>query len=309
MNSAFFDNLTSSLQSIGQATEIDVSEAVRRLKEVITDEHTYLFARALLLRLSKETSNGKNTGLVLQRISSELERLYSADSGPFDEAIRFIGKPSTDLIMAITRITSKTIQASDIQKLFAYYSDRDHPSIEYIRDPRFFNALLNDVFGVNSEPTMTDKKIWLLAFASCAKDTLPGEISDHGDKIEDAVNSLQFLRGVISTFTPAMDMSEVFIGLLDATKIPIAREGLLLWIRRAIGDPSFYESNAVTLSEDLPFLFELLDEIEIKKRYVDRLVFVTKLGYVLPVLRRIELDYKLDETLTIYFLNELIASL
>ncbi|KAI8850811.1 TH1 protein [Chytridium lagenaria] len=235
--------------------------------------------------------------------------------------------------MAITRICSKTIQASDIQKLFAFYSDRDPPSVEYLRDPRFFDSLLHDVFGVN-EPNMTDQKIWLLAYASCSSSD-----EESSGKLEKAMESLQFIRSVISRFNASTDMSDVFIGLLDAAKIPIACQALLIWIRKAISDPSFYESNAMTLSTELPILFELMDEIaiqnplqreyissilvenldrafdtvsplqaiEIKKRYVDRMVFLVKLGYVMPIFNRIDNDEKLDETLSGYFLNEILA--
>ncbi|KAJ3195773.1 Negative elongation factor C/D [Irineochytrium annulatum] len=318
------DKIVQALGSV--ATSSDGSFASEPLGAAASSESTYLYAQALLLRLRKETHEGKKTGYILQRIAGELDAML----GPLSNAyvrnfVKEIWLNSWEKEYAVYRCcavfgdTAYKFGRERVQGM-----PGDGACLGYQQ-----KVLLGEVFG-NVAPNMIDQKIFLLAYASCVIERDGGDV--HTGNMGEITDMLQSLRGQLSRLTPAMDLSDVFMSLLDATRYPLPSMALLDWISKAIRDPSFYESNALLSETELPLLFELLDErgdvmralyevvqrmfdslsptqaIEIKKKYIDRLVFLVKLGYALPVIKHLNgIVSRIDETLVAYFVNEILA--
>ncbi|KAJ3307195.1 Negative elongation factor C/D [Blyttiomyces sp. JEL0837] len=334
---AYMQALVEALTRLANSTDVTLTADMADMKQFVLNEQNYLFAKALILRLTQEYHNGKKTGTLLHRISSELDALLGLTSAsqPLRDALRFTGKPTTELVTAITKICNREVQSSDIQKLYNAYREPKPPSVEYLRESSFFDSILQDTFGGAGKPNLMDEKLWLLSYASCAVEHEDGTIETN--QVEKTVEALRSLSNIIATLTPAMDLKDEFLLLVECSHFPICAAAELNWISRMISEPAFYESNILLTGTENPPLFELLNEIaihyplqrnfvldiimrnveraydtvsplvaiEIKKRYVDQLIFLQRIGHVVPVLMAVsEKSSSLDDTLLLHFVKQ-----
>ncbi|KAJ1559433.1 beta ketoadipyl CoA thiolase, th1, partial [Cladochytrium tenue] len=261
--SAYTERLSAALAGLGGSTEHTIGGDIDRLRGFVQDEQSYVYTQALLRRLAARAAAGKASGRLVQRVATEVDELLgiTSSSQPFSEALRFSGKPTTDLVASILKITNGEVQASDVLQLKSTYSGQNPPSVEYIRTPAFFDALLNDIFKSPVAPNLMSEKMWLLAYASAVVEAPDGTIDK--SEVETTAHFLQELKTLISGLNPSMDMKEVFLDLLDLSKSPICCTAELNWIRTMVTDPTFYESNLLLGGSEAPPLFDLLNEIAI----------------------------------------------
>ncbi|KAI8617128.1 TH1 protein [Chytriomyces sp. MP71] len=288
------------------------------------------------------SSNAKNSdvNLLLLRIVAEIEAALGPKARPYASAVHFAGRPQPEIVTAVTRICARDVQASDVFKLHSLYSGPSPPPVSYIRTAPFVEALIKNVFGATTTDTsMIDEKIWLLAYVSTViEDTAPSSespVSISTTLMQPTMDALKHVYTMFPKLTPDIDLRNDFKGLLETVKYPIAAAGLLFWISNYIADPLFYNQTSITGSgTERILIFELLNEIalvyplqrayvleilgeavlrdyekvspliqiEIKRKFIDQIIFLLKLGYVIPALDFVlENSSKMDDALLIYF--------
>ncbi|KAI9327373.1 TH1 protein-domain-containing protein [Obelidium mucronatum] len=182
---------------------------------------------------------------------------------------------------------------------------------------------------------MIDEKIWLLAYISCVR-------ADYScPELNETISALRHVQSVFPNLTPDIDLRSEFKTLLDSVRYPIVAAGLLYWISHYISDPVFYESNSLISSSSVAddvLIFDLLAEIslvhplqrayileilgdavlrdydrlsplialEVRKKFMDQLFSLLKLGFVIPLLQFMNQNSdKMDDALIIYFVRKI----
>ncbi|TPX77792.1 hypothetical protein CcCBS67573_g00929 [Chytriomyces confervae] len=294
--------------------EVSVRVLVRKhLVPLVADsEVTFVYSLALLHRLAN--SNDHVHGVLLSRIASELEAAVGPQRArQYASAIHFAGRPAPELVIAVTRVCAKDVQASDVYK-----------------------ALIKNVYGATTTDTsMIEEKMWLLAYVSSVIESDSNE-PHNIDLVQPTMDALKHVHSVFPNLTPDIDLKNDFKALLDTVKYPVVAAGLLFWISNYIADPLFYNQNSLISGTERMLIFELLNEIaiiyplqrayaleilgeaivrdydklsplvaiEVKKKFLDQVIFLLKLGFVMPVLDFVlENSSKMDDALVVYFLK------
>ncbi|KAJ3262686.1 beta ketoadipyl CoA thiolase, th1 [Chytriomyces hyalinus] len=317
--------------------EVSVRPLVRKhLVPLVADsEVTFVYSLALLHRLAN--SNDHVHGVLLSRIASELEAAVGPQRArQYASAIHFAGRPAPELVIAVTRVCAKDVQASDVYKLHSLYSGANPPPVAYIRTAPFVEALIKNVYGATTTDTsMIEEKMWLLAYVSSVIESDSNE-PHNVDLVQPTMDALKHVHSVFPNLTPDIDLKNDFKALLDTVKYPVVAAGLLFWISNYIADPLFYNQNSLISGTERMLIFELLNEIaiiyplqrayaleilgeaivrdydklsplvaiEVKKKFLDQVIFLLKLGFVMPVLDFVlENSSKMDDALVVYFLK------
>ncbi|KAI9355102.1 TH1 protein-domain-containing protein [Zopfochytrium polystomum] len=332
-------SLVSVLSELAHCNDDSIASDIDKLRPYILDEQSYMYTQSLLRSLSRMSHGSRVSGRLVQRIITELDELLgqTPSSQPFIEALRYSGKPTTDLVNAVMKISNGEVQSSDVMQLKSIYAAYKPPSAEYIRVPSFFDALLKDIFKTAGAPNLMDEKIWLLSYASAVKELPNGEV-DTAD-VEPTAMALKSLKLLLKDLTPSSDMKEVLLQLLELSKTPLCCTAELNWIRSIFTDPAFYESDTLTGGIETPPLFDLLDEIaiqfplqrafileiyaenlergydtvsplvalEIKKRYFNQLQTLIKLRFGIQVFNFvIRSAASFDQSLLLHFMKQFI---
>ncbi|KAJ3245953.1 beta ketoadipyl CoA thiolase, th1 [Chytriomyces hyalinus] len=197
-------------------------------------------------------------------------------------------------------------------------------------------ALIKNVYGATTTDTsMIEEKMWLLAYVSSVIESDSNE-PHNVDLVQPTMDALKHVHSVFPNLTPDIDLKNDFKALLDTVKYPVVAAGLLFWISNYIADPLFYNQNSLISGTERMLIFELLNEIaiiyplqrayaleilgeaivrdydklsplvaiEVKKKFLDQVIFLLKLGFVMPVLDFVlENSSKMDDALVVYFLK------
>ncbi|KAJ3410107.1 beta ketoadipyl CoA thiolase, th1 [Chytriomyces hyalinus] len=197
-------------------------------------------------------------------------------------------------------------------------------------------ALIKNVYGATTTDTsMIEEKMWLLAYVSSVIESDSNE-PHNIDLVQPTMDALKHVHSVFPNLTPDIDLKNDFKALLDTVKYPVVAAGLLFWISNYIADPLFYNQNSLISGTERMLIFELLNEIaiiyplqrayaleilgeaivrdydklsplvaiEVKKKFLDQVIFLLKLGFVMPVLDFVlENSSKMDDALVVYFLK------
>ncbi|KAJ3062368.1 Negative elongation factor C/D [Podochytrium sp. JEL0797] len=333
----FVQVLSSQLVRVAAVSnELTVSRNVATLVTPLglASEASLLVTLALLRRGAKKP--------FAQRVAHELEAILANKTKPIAAAAAFDGRPPQDLVTAVSKIKEKDVQASNVVKLYNFYCKaEDKPRVHYLRSARFVEALIKNLFGAEqTDNSMIDEKIWLLAYVSSVTEDDDGSNRDTSF-LEPTVAALKYVHSVFPKLTPDIDLKHEFVQLRDSVRYPIAAAGLLYWISRYISDPVFYESNSLTSTSVAPepiLIFELLNEIaivhplqrtyileilgealvreydrmsplialEVRKKFMEEVIYLLKLGFTLPPLQFINDHRKnMDDALLVYFLRRI----
>ncbi|KAJ3202655.1 Negative elongation factor C/D [Entophlyctis luteolus] len=375
----FLDELVRRMAaSAASANETTASSKGKALQDVVAlgceSETALVLALALLKRASDTTTVPDNSQDIQQqhlqdsraaraaaRVTFALEAAAGQKGKPFAAAAAFPGRAlSADLVLAAAKICDKDVQASNVFKLHQIYSGPNPPTVEYIRKSQFVGksirrisfmltfaipeALIKNVFGAEeTDSSMMDEKIWLLAYVSCVIET-PVSAAEAAsaftvDKslLDPTTKALKYLRSVFPKLTPDIDLRNEFANLLDCV--------------RYLSNPVFYESNSMIAPTTAPsativgapivtadpiLIFELLDEIafiyplqrayvmeilgecivrgydrlsplialEVRKKFVEKILVLLKLGFAIPVLLFMnENASRMDDSVIVYFLK------
>ncbi|KAJ3085813.1 Negative elongation factor C/D, partial [Quaeritorhiza haematococci] len=329
----FISALTDLLVELENETNVTFQEYADKLRVLCTyNEQNYVLSQTLINRLTRERFQNKRTGYLLKKVVNELENMVGSDQQKvkaFNDAVCYsVGAPSPDLIQWITSIqNSKKPAAGDVIKKVTWNLSAVMPIKE---------VMLADLFGPNKTTSHFDEKIWLVAYAASVQEYPGGELDRSQFPL--TIKALKDLHANLSRLTGATDLRDEFLLLLEAVKTPVTSVALMNWVSGLLSDPGFYETN-LAMGETPP-VFDLLDEMairrplqrpqifrvfvqnferpyetmtplqanEVRKKFLDRMIFMMKVGYVIPVTRYIlKHGAEVDDSLTVYFLKTLLS--
>ncbi|CAG8824915.1 10834_t:CDS:2, partial [Racocetra persica] len=183
-----FDNLITQ-------DEAGVSQSIPDLiKTAVQHPHSYLFAQALIKRLSEEQN-----GYPLRKLAKELEKGVSNNNTELVENLRnLIAAPPLPIATSILRIPPTP---GDIVALHRQYSGEPLPSPIYLRDPQLLYWLLNNAFvpsdkTVNMKPDIKEKYLYLAAYAASAEERNDGQIDS--SRVSTTFETLKRLSATLS---------------------------------------------------------------------------------------------------------------
>ncbi|KAG9340654.1 hypothetical protein JZ751_021210 [Albula glossodonta] len=243
-------------------------------KMVCHGEHTYLFAQAMMSILSQEEQGGS----AMRRIGQEVQKSAHQRGHDASQITLALGTAAAypRACQALGAMLSKgALNPADITVLFKMFSSMDPPPVELIRVPAFLDLFMQSLFkpGAKINQDHKHKYIHILAYAASVVETW---------KKNKRVNINK-----------------------DELKFPVVAMGVLKWVDWTVSEPRYFQLQ----TDHTPVHLALLDELELKKTLLDRMVHLLSRGYVLPVvgyIRKCLEKLNTDISLIRYFVTEVL---
>ncbi|ORZ03607.1 TH1 protein [Syncephalastrum racemosum] len=333
--------LTNAFLNVMTKDDVEVDDTLEDFTHLCTEqEHVYIYVQVLLWRLKNKYSD-----ISMTRLAKALERMASrkGHQETVDFLANHLSEGPSELKKSLQSLKqNKRIIPSDIITIYRLYSSENPPALTFIRDFDLINFFLKAVYvpdpSVILRPDTAEQIIYLIAHATEFDDVSP---KDHYSDIENTRKILLDLRKSLNeargdTFSGQLE------NILNAISTPVASLAILHWLEHLITETEYFETYFRSTEVPLPML--LLDEIverqpaqqplvfqviknclpkrytgfahelhaALQRRWMERLVHLAKLGYVIPVLqymRKESFNSKIDTSLTVHLITELLTSM
>nr|KAF6423181.1 negative elongation factor complex member C/D [Rousettus aegyptiacus] len=265
-------------------------------KMVCHGEHTYLFAQAMMSVLAQEEQGGS----AVRRIAQEVQRFAQEKGHDASQITLALGTAASypRACQALGAMLSKgALNPADITVLFKMFTSMDPPPVELIRGPAFLDLFMQSLFkpGARINQDHKHKYIHILAYAASVVETWK--------KCRFPVVAMGVLKWVDWTvsepryFQLQTDHTPVHLALLD--EISTCHQLLHPQVLQLL----------VKLFETEHSQLDVMEQLELKKTLLDRMVHLLSRGYVLPVVSYIRKCLeKLDTDISLirYFVTEVL---
>uniref|UniRef100_A0A8C2B3X8 Negative elongation factor complex member C/D n=1 Tax=Cyprinus carpio TaxID=7962 RepID=A0A8C2B3X8_CYPCA len=275
-------------------------------KMVCHGEHTYLFAQAMMSILAQEEQGGS----AMRRIGQEVQK-YAHERGHDASQITLaLGTAAAypRACQALGAMLSKgALNPADITVLFKMFSSMDPPPVELIRVPAFLDLFMQSLFkpGAKINQDHKHKYIHILAYAASVVETWKKIIhlvflDLHGRFPVVAMGVLKWVDWTVSEpryFQLQTDHTPVHLALLD--EISTCHQLLHPQVLQLL----------IKLFETEHSQLDVMEQLELKKTLLDRMVHLLSRGYVLPVvgyIRKCLEKLNTDISLIRYFVTEVL---
>uniref|UniRef100_A0A8C1BNZ1 Negative elongation factor complex member C/D n=1 Tax=Cyprinus carpio carpio TaxID=630221 RepID=A0A8C1BNZ1_CYPCA len=289
-------------------------------KMVCHGEHTYLFAQAMMSILAQEEQGGS----AMRRIGQEVQK-YAHERGHDASQITLaLGTAAAypRACQALGAMLSKgALNPADITVLFKMFSSMDPPPVELIRVPAFLDLFMQSLFkpGAKINQDHKHKYIHILAYAASVVETWK--------KVKYTLNTLCIKKKKI--------IHLVFLDLHG--RFPVVAMGVLKWVDWTVSEPRYFQLQTdhtpvhlalldeistchqllhpqvlqllIKLFETEHSQLDVMEQLELKKTLLDRMVHLLSRGYVLPVvgyIRKCLEKLNTDISLIRYFVTEVL---
>uniref|UniRef100_A0A8C3UJG6 Negative elongation factor complex member C/D n=1 Tax=Catharus ustulatus TaxID=91951 RepID=A0A8C3UJG6_CATUS len=289
-------------------------------KMVCHGEHTYLFAQSMMSILAQEEQGGS----AVRRIAQEVQR-YAHEKGHDASQITLaLGTAASypRACQALGAMLSKgALNPADITVLFKMFTSMDPPPVELIRVPAFLDLFMQSLFkpGAKINQDHKHKYIHILAYAASVVEMWK-KADDFGFLIK-----LPFI------------FSRCCAEVLSLCRFPVVAMGVLKWVDWTVSEPRYFQLQTdhtpvhlalldeistchqllhpqvlqllVKLFETEHSQLDVMEQLELKKTLLDRMVHLLSRGYVLPVVSYIRKCLeKLDTDISLirYFVTEVL---
>uniref|UniRef100_A0A8C0IE68 Negative elongation factor complex member C/D n=1 Tax=Bubo bubo TaxID=30461 RepID=A0A8C0IE68_BUBBB len=287
-------------------------------KMVCHGEHTYLFAQSMMSILAQEEQGGS----AVRRIAQEVQR-YAHEKGHDASQITLaLGTAASypRACQALGAMLSKgALNPADITVLFKMFTSMDPPPVELIRVPAFLDLFMQSLFkpGAKINQDHKHKYIHILAYAA--------SVVEMWKKVMfSSVNNIIFTCSGLT-----VDLS--------FCRFPVVAMGVLKWVDWTVSEPRYFQLQTdhtpvhlalldeistchqllhpqvlqllVKLFETEHSQLDVMEQLELKKTLLDRMVHLLSRGYVLPVVSYIRKCLeKLDTDISLirYFVTEVL---
>lgn len=304
-------------------------------------EHTYLYSQAILNLLAKDSRGSAN----IRRLSQEVAR-YSQqsrhDATPLNMAL--MGTAAHPKIhSALSSMLSKnSLNPADMTTLYKEYQSSDPPQVAFIRIPQFLDLILDSLFkpGSRVNPEHRPKYIYLLSYAVSVVEQLKKGSrrtvnKDHLEYTSSAVDKVaticQEKKGSIELLCEVNTLYQYI------SKIPVVAMGILRWVKYTVSEPSYFKLSTDhtpihlalldeisihhnTLHEKVLELLiglmelehddmEVLQQLQVKRVILDRMVHLVSRNYVIPIIKHMRKCWQrqdIDVSLIRYFVTEVL---
>uniref|UniRef100_A0A8C7QIR2 Negative elongation factor complex member C/D n=1 Tax=Oncorhynchus mykiss TaxID=8022 RepID=A0A8C7QIR2_ONCMY len=269
-------------------------------KMVCHGEHTYLFAQAMMSIMSQEEQGGS----AMRRIGQEVQKSAHQRGHDASQITLALGTAAAypRACQALGAMLSKgALNPADITVLFKMFSSMDPPPVELIRVPAFLDLFMQSLFKPGSKINQDHKHkyIHILAYAA------------------------NFLW--------------VTIVALSISRFPVVAMGVLKWVDWTVSEPRYFQLQTdhtpvhlalldeistchqllhpqvlhllIKLFETEHSQLDVMEQMELKKTLLDRMVHLLSRGYVLPVvgyIRKCLEKLNTDISLIRYFVTEVL---
>ncbi|KAK7077916.1 beta ketoadipyl CoA thiolase, th1 [Halocaridina rubra] len=304
-------------------------------------QHTYIYAQVMLQILSQENKGGNN----IRRLQQEITK-YAITNGhnvtPIQLALNgAMTHPRAAQALA-PMLARNALNPADITVLFKLYSLQDPPAVELLRIPQLLELLIDALFKPGSKINQEHKGkyIYLLGYSASVYETpKKGNRSRqvNRDDLKPTQQAIEKVHNICQGGKSAMELIAEINTLYQCIRFPVVSVGLVRWIEFVVKEPSYFKLCTESTPTHLALLdevvcthpllhsrvlsllvelfesefqdLEILEQLELRKMLLDRMVNLLSRGCVLPVMKYIKNCYTKGDTdisLIRYFVREVL---
>ncbi|KAM6053288.1 negative elongation factor C/D isoform 1-T1 [Theristicus caerulescens] len=310
-------------------------------KMVCHGEHTYLFAQSMMSILAQEEQGGS----AVRRIAQEVQR-YAHEKGHDASQITLaLGTAASypRACQALGAMLSKgALNPADITVLFKMFTSMDPPPVELIRVPAFLDLFMQSLFkpGAKINQDHKHKYIHILAYAASVVEMWKKNkrVSINKDELKSTSKAIETVHNLCCNENKgASELVAELSTLYQCIRFPVVAMGVLKWVDWTVSEPRYFQLQTdhtpvhlalldeistchqllhpqvlqllVKLFETEHSQLDVMEQLELKKTLLDRMVHLLSRGYVLPVVSYIRKCLeKLDTDISLirYFVTEVL---
>lgn len=304
-------------------------------------EHTYLYSQSILCLLSRDPGRGSAH---IKRLSQEVAKYAQQnrlDATPITMSL--MGTAAHPKIhSALSSMLSKNyLNPADMTTLYKEYQSPDPPQVSLIRIPLFLDLILDSLFkpGSRVNPEHRPKYIYLLAYAVSVVEQMKkgSRRAINKDHLEYTTSALDKTATICQEKKGSIELLCEVNTLYQYLKIPVVAMGILKWVKYTVSEPSYFQLSTDhtpihlalldeigihhnTLHEKvLELLIELMEiesedmevlqQLQVKRVIIDRMVHLVSRNYVIPIIKHMRKCWQKQDTdvsLIRYFVTEIL---
>lgn len=309
-------------------------------KMICHGEHTYLYSQAILTLLAKDSRGSAN----IKRLSQEVAKYAQQnrhDATPITMSL--MGTAAHPRIhSALSSMLAKNyLNPADMTTLYREYQGPDPPSVSFIRIPLFIDLMLDSLFkpGSRINPEHRPKYIYLLSYAVSVVEQINrgGRKSVNKDHLEYTSSALDKVATICQEKKGSIELLCEVNTLYQYIKIPVVAMGILRWVKYTVSEPSYFQLSTdhtpihlalldeisihhntlhekvlellIDLMEIEPEDMEVLQQLQVKRVIIDRMVHLVSRNYVIPIIKHMRKCWQKQDTdvsLIRYFVTEVL---
>ncbi|KAK1901457.1 Negative elongation factor D [Dissostichus eleginoides] len=284
-------------------------------KMVCHGEHTYLFAQAMMSILSQEEQGGS----AIRRIGQEVQKSAHERGHDASQITLALGTAAAypRACQALGAMLSKgALNPADITVLFKMFSSMDPPPVELIRVPAFLDLFMHVV-----ETWKKNKRVNI-----------------NKDELKSSSKAIETVHNLCCNENKGATELVAELGTLyQCIRFPVVAMGVLKWVDWTVSEPRYFQLQTdhtpvhlalldeictchqllhpqvlqllIKLFETEHSQLDVMEQLELKKTLLDRMVHLLSRGYVLPVvgyIRKCLEKLNTDISLIRYFVTEVL---
>ncbi|XP_032827189.1 negative elongation factor C/D [Petromyzon marinus] len=284
-------------------------------KMVCHGEHTYLYAQCIMSVLSREEQGGS----AVRRIAQEVQK-YAQDRGHDVSQITLaLGSAASypRACQALGAMLSKgALNPADITVLYKMFTSLDPPPVELVRVPAFMDLFMQALFkpGAKVNPDHKHKYIYILAYAASVIESWKKNkrVNINKDELKSTSKAIETMHTLCCNENKgASELVAELATLYQCIRFPVVAMGVLHWVDWTVSEASYFKLQTdhtplhlalldeistchqlmhplvllllVKLFETEHSQLDVMEQLELKKTLLDRMVHLLSRGYVLPV--------------------------
>ncbi|XP_072270595.1 negative elongation factor C/D [Pyxicephalus adspersus] len=310
-------------------------------KMVCHGEHTYLFAQAIMSILAQEEQGGS----AMRRIAQEVQRFAHEKGHDASQITLALGTAASypRACQALGAMLSKgALNPADITVLFKMFTSMDAPPVELIRVPAFLDLFMLSLFkpGAKINQDHKHKYIHILAYAASVVETWKKNkrVNINKDELKSTSKAIETVHNLCCNENKgASELVAELSTLYQCIRFPVVAMGVLKWVDWTVSEPRYFQLQTdhtpvhlalldeistchqllhpqvlqllIKLFETEHSQLDVMEQLELKKTLLDRMVHLLSRGYVLPVvtyMRRCLEKMDTDISLIRYFVTEVL---
>ncbi|KAL2091211.1 hypothetical protein ACEWY4_013474 [Coilia grayii] len=310
-------------------------------KMVCHGEHTYLFAQAMMSVLAQEEQGGS----AMRRIGQEVQRSAHQRGHDASQITLALGTAAAypRACQALGAMLSKgALNPADITVLFKMFSSMDPPPVELIRVPAFLDLFMQSLFkpGAKINQDHKHKYTHILAYAASVVETWRKNkrVNINKDELKSTSKAVETVHNLCCNENKgATELIAELSTLYQCIRFPVVAMGVLKWVDWTVSEPRYFQLQTdhtpvhlalldeistchqllhpqvlqllIKLFETEHSQLDVMEQLELKKTLLDRMVHLLSRGYVLPVvsyIRRCLEKLNTDISLIRYFITEVL---
>ncbi|XP_007949711.1 negative elongation factor C/D, partial [Orycteropus afer afer] len=239
-------------------------------------------------------------------------------------------------------LSKGALNPADITVLFKMFTSMDPPPVELIRVPAFLDLFMQSLFkpGARINQDHKHKYIHILAYAASVVEAWKKNkrVSINKDELKSTSKAVETVHSLCCNENKgASELVAELSTLYQCIRFPVVAMGVLKWVDWTVSEPRYFQLQTdhtpvhlalldeistchqllhpqvlqllVKLFETEHSQLDVMEQLELKKTLLDRMVHLLSRGYVLPVVSYIRKCLeKLDTDISLirYFVTEVL---